>query len=244
MINSIIADYLRTNSRIVIPEVGAFVRRKESNEIVFMEMLKRDDGVLNGLIQNKMGVAQSDAAALLDRYVESMRSELSANKKFIVDSVGVLFANPSGVLDFTYNPFARSIPAPEQHISVLKSADEKPSVPKPTAEPKSVAPEPVVKEQSDALKESAIDDEPDTTVTKFIDKVRHQKEQNEDVEPEKRRVNIRTNRTRIKLDPITILAIVAAILAVASLIWGAIPDRSELEIDTPATEVVSAEEGQ
>ncbi|MBQ5669617.1 MAG: hypothetical protein IIV29_02890 [Tidjanibacter sp.] len=38
---------------------------------------------------------------------------------------------------------------------------------------------------------------------------------------------------KIKLDGITILAIVSALIAIATLVWGMIPNRTPLDIDAP-----------
>lgn len=49
MINKIIAEYLRTNKRLVVPHFGAFIRKENSEAIVFVPFLKKDDGVLQQL---------------------------------------------------------------------------------------------------------------------------------------------------------------------------------------------------
>jgi len=46
MINKIIAEYLRTNKRLVVPHFGAFIRKENSEAIVFVPFLKKDDGVI------------------------------------------------------------------------------------------------------------------------------------------------------------------------------------------------------
>ena len=43
MINKIIAEYLRTNKRLVVPHFGAFIRKENSEAIVFVPFLKKDD---------------------------------------------------------------------------------------------------------------------------------------------------------------------------------------------------------
>ena len=39
-ISAIIAQYINKETRLIIPEVGTLIRRKESGEIIFMDMLK------------------------------------------------------------------------------------------------------------------------------------------------------------------------------------------------------------
>ena len=60
-ISAIIAQYIATETRLVIPEVGTLIRRKESGEVVFMEILRKSDGVLVGLIVNTLDVSPSKA---------------------------------------------------------------------------------------------------------------------------------------------------------------------------------------
>ena len=45
----LIAEFLRTHKRLVVPQLGAFIVKAPGGEILFSELFKRDDGVLRGL---------------------------------------------------------------------------------------------------------------------------------------------------------------------------------------------------
>ena len=49
MVNKIIADYLKTNKRLIVPQFGAFLH-KDDGTVAFVPFLKKDDGVLIQLI--------------------------------------------------------------------------------------------------------------------------------------------------------------------------------------------------
>ena len=73
MINKIIAEYLRTNKRLVVPHFGAFIRKENSEAIVFVPFLKKDDGVLQQLLVSEYGMDSADAQAVIDEYIAEIK---------------------------------------------------------------------------------------------------------------------------------------------------------------------------
>ncbi|MBQ2248292.1 MAG: hypothetical protein II323_05995 [Tidjanibacter sp.] len=136
-ISAIIAQHINTESRVIIPDVGTLIRRKESGEIVFMEMLKKNDNVLINLVVNILDVSPSKSAELVGQYVAHIKEQIRTHKKFILDGVGVLLLRPDGGLDFSFNPFAQSLPEPDKSYDVIEEiARPRPVVSKPTPAPK------------------------------------------------------------------------------------------------------------
>ena len=251
-ISAIIAQHLASQTRIIIPEVGTLIRRKESGEIVFMDMLKKSDGTLVSLVVNTFDVSPSKANEIVNTYSATIKQQLATNKKFVIDGVGVLLARPDSGTDFSFNPFAQSIPEPSRNYDVLEDEEyiavvtpvapqqpaapvapkatpmpqqpttpvPKPATPKP-ATPKPATPKPAPKTQS----------EPQTR------KVIYRTEEDEE-QPTERKSRIQPHHTRKKIDGITIVAFVALLLALLSLIWGAIPSDDRVEVNVDPTEVV------
>lgn len=244
MISKIIAEYLKTETRIIVPELGAFIRRKDSNEIIFMELLKTNDGVLVGLVKNLMGLSEDAAIAEVEKYILQVKSGLSAKKKFIVDAVGVLFINPSGAIEFTYNPFARTIPDSETQRNAAHTFS--PATSQPTVTEASMfapAEQAPSAQKADAAADVAEKHEPkagaeeDETANGsgmgFLRKAQRNAQNTE--------IHIHPHHKRKKLDPITILAIVAVILAIVSLIWGVTPNKIKIDVADPTEQSVQAE---
>ena len=74
MINDIISGYLKNNKRIVIPELGAFLRKSADQSIVFIPFLNQEDGVLSNLIAENLGIEPTNAQQLIKKYTESIKS--------------------------------------------------------------------------------------------------------------------------------------------------------------------------
>ncbi|MBQ8271484.1 MAG: hypothetical protein IJZ09_00525 [Tidjanibacter sp.] len=252
-ISAIIAQYIAAQTRLIIPEVGTLIRRKESGEIVFMEMLRKSDGVLAGLVVNTLDVSPSKGSEIVNAYSATIKQQLATNKKFVIDGVGVLLARHDGGTDFSFNPFAQSIPEPSRGVEILEEDAEVPPMPKPLAPAKPVAPaEPVApampkvvvsapKVEVAAPKTApkpATQPTPKPTIQAEPQprKVIYRTEEEDEVLDRKSR--IQPHQTRKKIDGITIAAFVALLLALLSLIWGAIPSGDRVEVNVEPTEVV------
>ncbi len=254
-ISTLIARYIAENTRLIIPNIGTLLRRKESGEIVFMEMLKKGDGALNSLVGAHFNLSESEAAAAVENYTAEIRRAVESDKKFIMDGVGVLLAGANGGMEFIFNPSAHTIDAvveepkntveakpaevaieEEQVVEVLPEEPTvvvaKEEVEEPIEEPMVIEePQEVVVPQPKADKVSALyGDEEDEVESKESGK-------GFDLGAVTNKLRTITKpagkRTSIKLDGITILAIVSALIAIATLVWGMIPNRTPLDIDAP-----------
>lgn len=249
-ISAIIAKHITTEARLIIPEVGTLLRRKENGEIVFMEMLRKSDGILAGLIINTLDVSPSNANEIVNNYVATIKQQLATNKKFIIDGVGVLLARADGGINFSFTPSAHSIP--EHGVDVLEEDDAfvpvKPIAPaQPVAPAQPTAPAQPVQPVASAAKEQSAPQSvvkaqtvikpqpvpPTPQPKKVIYKIEEEDESTE------RRSKIQPHHTRKKMDGITIVALVALAMAFLALIWGMIPsnDRVEVNLDTTTVEV-------
>ncbi len=103
VISKLIAKYLKTHRRVNIPGVGAFVvKGDEGHEIIFSELLKSDDGVLNILLRQQ-GLSEIESAAMLDRFVFELRHSTEEGE-FEIEGVGTLHREAGGRLAFVASP--------------------------------------------------------------------------------------------------------------------------------------------
>lgn len=103
MISRLIADYMATNRRLVVPEFGAFIKKDEEAMVAFVPFLKRDDGVLSALVAEAVGVSVDDAVAMIDEYVFSIRESVMNSGSFTIDGLGVLLRDANGVFTMRYD---------------------------------------------------------------------------------------------------------------------------------------------
>lgn len=246
-ISAIIAQYIATETRLVIPEVGTLIRRKESGEVVFMEILRKSDGVLVGLIVNTLDVSPSKANEIANNYIATIKQQLARSKKFVIDGVGVLLLRGNGSIDFSFNPFAQSIPEPTKGFDVLEEdevvevapAPSKPITPVPSKPIAPAAPKVAPAQPAQPQPQVATPKPQPQAATPKAEPTKVVYRTEEDEVTEKRRSRIQQHHTRKKVDGITVVAIVAVLMALLALVWGLIPanDQVEFNLNTTTVEV-------
>lgn len=115
-INSIIAEYLASNRRLVVPNFGAFIV-KESGEVVFSELLRTDDGVLTSLLLAR-GLSEMEAAVTIDRYKFNINHELHEYGYCQLDELGTLRAegDDKKLKLYQLQPLVRNVDAADEIV--------------------------------------------------------------------------------------------------------------------------------
>ena len=133
MINKIIAEYLRTNKRLVVPHFGAFIRKENSEAIVFVPFLKKEDGVLQQLLVSEYGMDSADAQAVIDEYIAEIKESIAARGAYVIEGVGRLMTDSNGIcyLELGAAPAQAAAVRPVDTASPVGPA----SLPAPSSEP-------------------------------------------------------------------------------------------------------------
>lgn len=133
MINKIIAEYLQTNKRLVVPHFGAFIRKENSEAIVFVPFLKKDDGVLQQLLVSEYGMDSADAQAVIDEYIAEIKESIAVRGAYVIEGVGRLMTDSNGIcyLELGAAPAQATAVRPADTASPVGPA----SFPAPSAEP-------------------------------------------------------------------------------------------------------------
>lgn len=302
MVNRFIAEYMANSRRLILPGVGAFVRRTEGGEIVFVEMFKQNDGVLTNLISQKMDISAEQANILIERLITELQHDLRYYGYYTIPALGTLrqteksiifqadapaslqAEQPQAVQSKEVTPPAPRYEKVEEQEIVATPKEEKPA---PTVEKKpepkvevaaapKAEPQPAPKAEEPvrpAEKESTTTDNVKFKLFTSEKEIAKSAEQSVAKEPKKvakptpatqerfrfeahkdseesapQRISIRTNRKRKKMDGVTLLAIIAAAIAVIVIIYGlvsspgpvfdepllpAMPDTTAVELVAP-----------
>lgn len=141
MIVEIIAKYLESNKRLVVPNLGAFIVKVPQQTILFSNLIKGDDGMLRTQLAQR-GVSELDAAALIDRFVFEVNYRLEHSGVCALSAFGVLRAAQNGTVAFTYDPSAKgdvldgdADDRMAKHIAEITSVIEPVVAPEPVVEP-------------------------------------------------------------------------------------------------------------
>lgn len=131
MINKLLITCLQRNKRLIIPDLGAFIRKNIDGVgviLVFVPFLKKDDGVLLSAIESWAGIEAEDANEILKEYVSQIKNSLDTRGQYVIEGVGVLKYDANGVIYL-----AKPNEAAPVHQRVLEKEGEK--VEEPVAKP-------------------------------------------------------------------------------------------------------------
>lgn len=130
MLIRIISQYLETHKRLVVPQLGAFIVKEPEHTVLFSELLKRDDGVLRGLLQAE-GVHELEAAGEIDRFVFEVRHAVEHGTPRPLPGFGTFCPGANGTIAFRYEPD----PALLEGAAAAQPAGPAPSQPESPATP-------------------------------------------------------------------------------------------------------------
>ena len=129
MVSKIIADYMKSNKRLVVPRFGAFIRKDTDGTVVFVPFLKKDDGILRQKISEAYGLQSDEAESVIDGYVANIQATVSAGESFEIEGVGRLTTDSDGIWYLTTFPVQPMPPKPSEKTFPKESVSpEIPSV--------------------------------------------------------------------------------------------------------------------
>lgn len=107
MLITVISQYLTLHKRLVVPQLGAFVVKEADGvrSVLFSELLRRDDGVLRGLLREQ-GLSELEAAGEIDRFAFEIRHAVQRGSEYRMAGLGTMHPGPNGTIAFAYDPAA------------------------------------------------------------------------------------------------------------------------------------------
>ena len=234
MICEYITRYLLLNKRLVVPNFGAFVVNPSNGDLIFVELLKQDDGVLMRQLMAD-GLSAVDAMNMIDRFVFEIRHKVESGGVAMLNGIGQMSLAEDGLYRFVYDPnTGREIAVP---AAVVQAPAPEPIV---EPEPEVVAvpePEPVI-EPIVAQEPTTEQPEPETTVdmpkfehaqiepNTYVKGLRYGKPQR----PSKDDIRYVGHSTSRGVDKFVIVAVVAALLAIGAIVYGWMSSHDQEDI--------------
>lgn len=222
-LKSLLHTYLRTHKRLVVPQLGAFIAREAGGEAVFSELLRRDDGVLRGLLTAE-GLSEIEAAGAIDRFIFDLRHAVQHGDTYAIDGVGRFTAGENQALHFVYDPGTQDRSGAEPSAAPAADAPQ-------TAAPDSAAAAAHPAAEASAPRSVA------SNWTEYPSK-RPPRKPDPSVKGLTYGKPIKTtdaytfvgSAPRRRVDKFLIVAILAAVLAIGAIAYGYIQDRRAKEV--------------
>jgi hypothetical protein len=96
-----IIELLDTNTRVIIPDFGAFIiKQKEPRIIVFNEFLRYNDGLLIDYVAKSENIDKNAAKKKVVEYVGKAGKNLTDNNEHLIQGLGTLIKESTGKITF------------------------------------------------------------------------------------------------------------------------------------------------
>lgn len=96
MIDRIISEYLSgKGKRMIVPGFGAFIKR-DSGDVVFMDILTSDDGLLAEEVSRNDVIPPEEASAVVRSYGATLKEKLHTEGRVTVQGVGTIITSTNG----------------------------------------------------------------------------------------------------------------------------------------------------
>lgn len=254
MICEYITQYLLLNKRLVVPGLGAFVVNPANGELIFVELLKQDDGVLMRQLMAD-GLSAIEAANVIDRFVFEVRHRVDSGGVAMLNGIGRLSKAEDGLYRFEYDPeVGREIAVPAETAAsneentpeeIVASESEEPAVPASTieTEPEKEVIAAVEESKSATFVEDEVEQKSATDVVgdinplpkyerpimepeSYVKGLRYGKPQR----PSKDDIRYVGHSTGRGVDKFVVVAVVAALLAIGAIVYGWLSSREQQDI--------------
>lgn len=146
MLSRVIEAILQEKGRVIVPDLGMFVKRPDGR-VLFSELMREDDGAMRSALA--AGRGETEAQQLIEEFVAGVNKTLNRGLSYRLEGFGVLSLDDRGGIVFHSKaatepaPEPKSEPAPEPELQPVQEPQPAPQPElQPVQEPEP-APQPV-----------------------------------------------------------------------------------------------------
>lgn len=124
MIHNYIKEIIEKHSRLILPDLGAFLTKdiNDKKVIFFNDVLKYNDGTLAGYVSEKEGIEISNALLKVSNFINEIKNSLISDSKFEILNLGMLYKDQKGYINFKPLEFEEKIEIiNEPKISIIEN---------------------------------------------------------------------------------------------------------------------------
>jgi len=133
--NKYIVELLKTTNRIIIPELGAFITKKDEPEnIVFNEFLKFNDGVFVDHVAEKEGIENDKALEMTGGFVKEIFEKLEKGNIHVIEGLGEFRKDAKGKIQFVTDTVKKDSPKAKKTAKKVAPVVKPKEIPDPDKE--------------------------------------------------------------------------------------------------------------
>lgn len=131
MLSRVIEAILQEKGRVIVPDLGMFVKRPDGR-VLFSELMREDDGVMRSALA--AGRGETEAQQLIEEFVAGINKTLNRGLSYRLEGFGVLSLDDRGGIVF--HSKAATEPAPEPKPEPAPEPEQQPvQEPQPAPQP-------------------------------------------------------------------------------------------------------------
>lgn len=135
MVGKIIREYLEAgNKKVTVPGFGTFMR-KDSGEIIFVDLIRKDDGLLRELVEDYGHYSDVEAMAIVDRFIFEVKHGIERSGSAAIEGFGTMTLDDKGLYQFNHpQQTTEDKPVRPQDAPVRENTEKVQPTPRPAAQ--------------------------------------------------------------------------------------------------------------
>jgi nucleoid DNA-binding protein len=132
MINNYLRKLVEDNHRIIIPSVGAFLRKNNANipfeaSITFSPFLRFNDNLLENLVAEKENISQEAAVEQVREFIQDLQATIAAKRPLYIKNLGVFYQDERNSVQFIYAETEQEATRKFQEVTAIIEGREVPT---------------------------------------------------------------------------------------------------------------------
>ncbi len=107
MINIYLRELVQSNHRVIIPDLGAFLKKDKAansleSSVTFSPFLRFNDGLVENYLVEKEHITEKEASLEVRRYVQSIKQTIAVHQFYYVTDLGAFYEDERGSVQFLF----------------------------------------------------------------------------------------------------------------------------------------------
>ncbi|MDR3366962.1 MAG: hypothetical protein LBO71_08370 [Prevotellaceae bacterium] len=107
MISNYLRKFVEDNHRVIIPNLGAFLRKNSANisfeaSITFSPFLRFNDGLLENLVAEQESISKEAASEKILKFIQELQAAIAQKRPFYIKDLGAFYQDERKAVQFIY----------------------------------------------------------------------------------------------------------------------------------------------